>query len=300
MLYMAIQSRKQKPKKYLDPGTIVLIKQVFWGVLVFSAVAIIITAIWYVTRLSSFTLTTITVEGGITINKANVERVANQELEGLYLKLVPKRFAYLYPEEEIVAKVSEVERIKDVAVERVSGTELRVTFDEYLPDTLWCKLTADSECLFLDETGFAFGPAPVLSGGSVVRYFATERETELRVAPFSESDYQTSKDFSDLLSSIGWFVTKIEINSTADVFYTLAQGGEIKATLTEPAERPFSNLETILRSKEFIHLKPGNFQYLDLRFGTRVFVNEELLSEAATSTATTTDLLDELIEEVLE
>lgn len=298
---MKLPSRKQKPKKYLDPGTIVLIKQVFWGVLVFTVVALIITAIWYFTRLSSLTLSSITVEGGVTINKANVERIVSQELDGLYLKLIPKRFAYLYPEEEIVAKVSEVERIKDVAVERVSGTELHVTFDEYIPDTLWCKLSDQTECLFLDETGFAFAPAPDLSGGSVVRYFATERETELRVAPFSESDYQVSQDFTDYLSAIGWFVTKIEINSTHDVFYTLAQGGEIKATLTEPAEKPFSNLETILRSEEFAHLKPGNFQYLDLRFGTRVFVNEELPSESATSTATTTDdMLDELIEEVLE
>jgi hypothetical protein len=298
---MKLPSRKQKPKKYLDPGTIVLIKQVFWGLLVFTVVALIITAIWYFTRLPSFTLSTITVEGGVTINKGGVETRAAEKLEGTYLKLVPKRFAYLYPEDEIVASVSEVERIKDVAVERVSGRELLVTFDEYLPDTLWCKLTADSECLFLDETGFAFGPAPVLSGGSVVRYFATERDVELRVHPFTELDYQTSKDFTELLGSIGWFVTKIEINSAHDAFYTLAQGGEIKTTLTEPAIRPFNNLETILKSKEFSHLKPGNFQYLDLRFGTRVFVNEELAApEEEEAEEVGPDLLDTLILDVLE
>jgi len=298
---MKLPSRKQKPKKYLDPGTVVLIKQVFWGVLVFSVVAIIITAVWYFTRLGSLTLSNVTVEGGITIDKVNVEAITKQQLEGSYLKLIPRRFAYVYPEEEIVQKVSEVERIKDVAVERISGTELRITFDEYLPDTLWCNLGDEAKCLFLDETGFAFAPAPELSGESVVRYFASERETELRAQPFTVEDYKTSKDFTDYLSAIGWFVTKIEINSTHDVFYTLAQGGEIKATLTEPALKPFSNLETILRSEEFAHLKPGNFQYLDLRFGTRVFVNEEPLVEMATSTSTTTDdMLDALIEEVLE
>jgi hypothetical protein len=295
---MKLQSRRQKPKKYLDPGTIVLIKQVFFGVLVFSAVALIITAVWYFTRLSNLTLSTVTVEGGITINKSNIATLTNEQLEGDYLKLVPRRFAYMYPEDEIVSKISEVDRIKDVAVERVSATELHVTFDEYLPDTLWCKLNTDTECLFLDETGFAFAQAPALSGESVVRYFATEQETELRTQPFSEQDYQTSKDFTELLSSIGWYVTKIEINSAHDVFYTLSQGGEIKATLTEPATKPFANLETILRSKEFDHLKPGNFQYLDLRFGTRVFVNEELIKPETDEVKE--DLLDTLILDVLE
>ena len=49
------------------------------------------------------------------------------------------------------------------------------------------------------------------------------------------------------------------------------------------------NLKTILVSEEFSHLKPGNFQYIDLRFGNKIFVNEEevgSVEENETSTST--------------
>jgi hypothetical protein len=52
-------------------------------------------------------------------------------------------------------------------------------------------------------------------------------------------------------------------------------------------------------SEEYRHLKPGNFQYVDVRFDTKVFVNEHiapLVSTTATSTgvvSTTTENLPE-------
>lgn len=294
--------RTTKRRRRLDPATVLILKQAGWGVLVLTIVGLLLTAVWYGTRISALTISTIEASGGVTIDEGEVRTRAEAALLGTYLRLVPKRFAYVYPQEDIVARVSEVDRIKDVAVERVSGTTLAITYDEYIPDTLWCSFDETKPCLFLDSTGYAFAEAPELRGGSVSRYYATEREPEKRVAPFLEADYQTTKAFTSRLGDIGWFVTKVEINSARDVFYTLAGGGEIKATLTDEAARPFANLTTILNSQEFAHLKPGNFQYLDLRFGTRVFVNEEpLITETATSTATTTeDLLDTLIEEVLE
>jgi hypothetical protein len=287
--------RQRKKPKYLDPGIINIIKQIFFGVLVFSVVALIITAIWYATRVTAFTISKVTVEGGVTINKDFVKKTAEEQLEGTYMKLVPKRFAFTYPEENIFDSVIQVERIRDVQVQRVSGTEIRVTFDEFLPDSLWCSLNEQTNCLFLDDLGFAFAKAPSLTGESMVRYLTTEQEVEIGTTPLTLEDYNATKGFADSLAGLDWYITKVEVNSTRDVFYTLAGGGEIKATLTESIQKPISNLETILGSKEFSHLKPGNFRYLDLRFGSRVFVNEEMeeikeeveseeIEEVATST----------------
>lgn len=278
--------RQRKKPKYLDPGTIHIIKQVFWGVLVFSVVALIVTAVWYATRVTAFTINKVTVEGGVTINKDSIKKKAEEQLEGAYLKLVPRRFAFTYPEEKISDSVIQVERIRDVQVQRVSGTEIRVTFDEFLPDSLWCSLTEQTNCLFLDDQGFAFAKAPSLTGESMVRYLTTEQEVEIGSTPLTLEDYNATKGFVDSLAGLDWYITKVEVNSTRDVFYTLAGGGEIKSTLTESIEKPISNLEAILGSKEFSHLEPGNFRYLDLRFGSRVFVNEELEIEEEVSTST--------------
>lgn len=142
--------RQQKRKKYLDPGTIILIKQIFLGLFIFSCVAILITIIWYTTRVSAFTIQTVTVTGGITIKKEEVQSRVEERLTGTYFRLVPKRFAYFYPEQEIYKYINEIERIKDVRVERVSGTELRISFDEYMLDNLWCDLNSQANCYFLE------------------------------------------------------------------------------------------------------------------------------------------------------
>jgi hypothetical protein len=57
-----------------------------------------------------------------------------------------------------------------------------------------------------------------------------------------------------------------------------------------------NNLMAVISSPDFSHLKPGNFQYIDLRYGNKVFVNEEEVVvpeefdvvSTSTSSATTT------------
>ena len=287
---------RHRTKPRFDPSTVLLLKQIGLGFLVLSAVGLLIALVWWGTRIDSATLTEISVEGGLTISHDTVRSKVETELSGTYLGLIPRRFAYFYPELDVAEAVATVPRIKNISIYRQSGTALRVVFDEYVPEALWCNNATSSPCLFLDEVGFAFAPAPELQGGSMLRYYATEREPKEAEAPFTEADFLATRKFIDLVETLGWYVEQVEINQTRDVFYTLAQGGELKATLTDAPEKPFENLRTILNSEEFKHLKPGGFQYLDLRFGTRVFVNEELPDLTSTSTATSTATTTEVAE----
>jgi len=40
-----------------------------------------------------------------------------------------------------------------------------------------------------------------------------------------------------------------------------------------------NNLNVVLTSDEFTDIQPGGFQYIDLRFGNKVFVNETPVEE---------------------
>ena len=55
-----------------------------------------------------------------------------------------------------------------------------------------------------------------------------------------------------------------------------------------PATDVVENLLVVLASPEFSHLNPGNFSYIDLRFGEKVFVNE-IGEVPETETATSSD-----------
>jgi hypothetical protein len=283
---------KNKSKTYFEPGTVLLIRQIAFGLLAFLVFGILVSLVWYGTRLQAFTLSTITITGGVTINHDEVRGVVNDGLFGTYIGVIPKRFAYMYPETIIRDNIATIPRIKDVKIERVSGTELKISFGEFEPETLWCDKEDLSHCLFLDKYGYAFAEAPRLHGESMLRFVSPLLPLATNTTPFLLDDYKTSLKMVDLLEEIGWYVARVEINPSRDVFYSLIEGGELRATLNDNPSVPFENVKAILGSKEFSHLRPGNFQYLDLRFGSRVFVNEELLptgDEFATTTATSTD-----------
>lgn len=271
-----MKTRPVKKRTPIDPAVVQLVRQLALGLIVFGVIGVLLTAVWYGTRYSGLTISTVTIETTSTIAVDPVKQKIEGVLQGTYWRFVPRRFAWWYPEAEILTVLEETERIKDISVTVVDSTNLLVTFSEYQPDALWCSTTDTANCLFMDNTGYAFAKAPALRGNSFVRYYSLQGELVTRTRPFTLEDYQATKDFIALLSESGWNVSTVEIDAVRDVFYTLVLGSELKATLTETPQKTFSYLSSIRQSEEFAHLEPGNFQYIDLRFGAKAFVNEEL------------------------
>jgi len=278
----------------MDPNKRMLVRQLIIGAVLFSVFALLLAGVWYVTRISSLSITTIEVSGGETINHAVVETAVQRVLEGAYLGIIPRRFAWWYPDAEVYEAVRAIPRVKDPQIERTPGTTLSVTFNEYVPYALWCTDRTDSDCLFIDETGYAFTAAPHLKGGALTRFHSLGATPKIGDRMTTLEHLKTMTDFIHIVSlNLKFEISTVEFDSADDVFYVLVDGGELRATLHDSALQVFDNLRTILASKEFTHIKPGNFQYIDLRFGNKVFVNEELGVATSTESGTgTSTLLD--------
>jgi cell division septal protein FtsQ len=263
-----------------------LYRQVFFGVLLTLFIGAVSFCVWYVTRLPALTLTEVSVVGGETISHEAVRTAVEEELLGTYYRLIPKRFSYLYPDEAIEARLLRIPRLKEVAVERTSRQQLAVAFTEYVPHALWCAQPAAPVCLFIDRDGYAFAEAPRLEGGAYLRYVETGREPAVGQTVFTSTYVRETNAFVETLyDALRLPVTAVERDGES-ISYTLAGGGEIRTTTAEPLQTTLDNLQTLLASEEFSHLAPGNFQYIDLRFGNRVYV-QETAPDAATTTPTT-------------
>ncbi len=283
--------KKQRRKKRLDPNTVLLIRQIVGGLLVLMLLGIIIFSIWYGTRLQAVTVTSVTVSGGQTISHEVIEKIARQKLEGSYIGLIPRQFSFLYPKSEIISDVSALERIKSVSVDRTSLTAIQVTFEEFIPEALWCKRESE-KCVFLDQTGYAFAVAPNLSGGSFLRLGKLGVEPVTDVQAFSADRYEQLKDLIRILEDNNWFIASVEVDVANDAYLTLTEGGELKVTLEDEPEQIVENLFTVLNSQEFSGLEVGNFEYIDLRFGNKVFVNELEPEPEIPLASTTEDALE--------
>jgi len=268
-------SRKQR----LNPDTVVLLKRIFTGVLVIALFSLLIVAVWYGTRIKSLTIDTVAVTGGKTIKHSEVEVLVKQELKGTYLGIVPRQFAWLYPEADIRRSIASIERIHNISVSRINRSELVVNFDEFTPRALWCESVGSDKCLFLDNEGYAFSTAPKLSGGSFLRFVKSEQPIVIRESFDTSETFNIMLTFANLLAERGWFVSTLELDQVGDVFLHLADGSELKVSVNQSPTEVVDNLMVILQSNKFSHLKPGNFQYIDLRFGNKVFVKEEATQE---------------------
>lgn len=272
-----------------EPKTI--LRQVLYGIAFLSLTSLFGVFIWYVTRLPAFTIKEIQVRGGETISHEEVRTEVENELRGEYLRLVPHRFAFWYPHDAIVETLERIPRIHAITVERKGRTQLDVVFSEYAPFALWCvPLTLTPDCYFLDENGFAFAPSPALSGGSLVRHTFEDR-TVLEVGQVipSKTFAEVHTFLEKLSSELSLRVTDVFHTKDNDLYVSVNGGGEIRIAGGDSLDAVFENLKSVLASKDFKHLEPGNFQYIDLRFGNKIFVNEEEL-KVATTTSTTTEL----------
>jgi cell division septal protein FtsQ len=252
----------------------VLIRQIAIGTAVLSGVALVGSGIWYGTRIDALTIDEVAVSGGETVTHEAIEEAANDALAGAYFALIPHRFAWTYPEEEIKEAVAREPRVKDVSVVR-DGQELSISFSEYAPSALWCGEKTDDRCLFLDATGYAFAEAPELSGGTFLRYVDPSREPAIGAYAYTGT---TGVDFLSFAATLhehyGFTVTHVEQDAEDELTYRIAGGGLIKTSLRITPEDTLANLDTVLASDEFTGLSSGSFGYIDLRYGDRVFVRE--------------------------
>lgn len=269
---------------------------VITGVLACVCIALLVWGIWYITRLPSLTISTVTVNGGETISHDAIQNAVEEAFAGSYMKVVPYRFFLTYPEERVRSYVAEINRVKDIEIVRTSRTELSVSFSEYRPFALWCASPEETtECYFLDEVGYAFAPSPMLKGGTLIRH-SIEGETELtKKQAFDETQSRELHAFLAMLKDeLELWVTDVVHTEVGDLTLHVNGGGKIYMRNDGRYELALENLRTVLSSPQFKHIEPGNFQYIDIRFGNKIFVNETIPEIAtATETPATTTPLEE-------
>lgn len=261
-----------------------LIKRVLYALLFVFLLLLTAGLLWFGTRMEALTITQVEVVGGETVDKGKIKEAVEQELQGSYFGVVPKRFSWFYPEEKILELVKAVPRVKSVLLERPDGRSLRVLFIEYEPFALWCDKAEETNCVFLDGMGYAFSSAPPLSGGALPRYFSSAGPAT-GDSPFA---YEFLRDTSFFVAAIrkefDFATLAIEQVGDEEAVLELSSNSYLKITARQDVHDTLDNLRVIMSSEEFSHLEPGNFNYIDLRFGDKVFVNEEKVEETATST----------------
>ena len=273
--------------------------KILWKIFVGGSTALVagvlFFTIWHVTRLPSFTIAKTNVEGLESLAEVEIKKKVDESLSGTYWGVIPKRFLYLYPAESLSAVLLTIDRVSNATV-HTEQNALVVSISEHRPTALWCKAgtkgaPADG-CFYTNDKGIAYELAPLLIGGTMPRFYIEGKEPkkdEVMLPPV------LLKELTALSKSLErMFDLKVQdftIHEVNDVTLSLSTGAEIKIDTLDSIEQIFSNISSILNAKEFEDLKTGEFEYIDLRFGNKIFVEKEPPLDTASTTgqATTTN-----------
>ena len=217
--------------------------------------------------------------GASTISSEALSGMVQKGLEGNYAHLFPKSNNLLYPRETILKGVlQEYPRIANADLSLSDINALRLVVSERSPYALWCGEKRQSgemgSCYFLDESGYIFGKAPDFNGSVFFEFYGATSGTEVLGAQFlPPEEFKKLAAFADSLrGSTGMpKPNAVVVQKDNDVTIYLDNGRRIFVTRNADFAEARVNLESVLDSSEFKERTPGKFDYIDLRFGNKVY-----------------------------
>lgn len=239
----------------------------------------------YISYLPQFSVQTVAVSGTEKVPPKLVEEYVNTILDDGSYHFLSRKNILLYPQAVIErAVVGFFPRIASVSVSRssVASTELLVAVTERQPFALWCD--SSGGCYQMDKDGFVFAEIPASAASSTEYTFRGGIATSTNPIgqTFIPAHLPALISFLNGLGQAGFTPLGAAIESDTDFSVPLQRGLVLKASFGENADLLVKNLNLVL-SSDALADKTNDLEYVDLRFGDRVYY--KLKGEAETTGA---------------
>ncbi len=248
------------------------------GGIAFAAVAVLFGGSVWVARLPSLSVSAVTVRGAVTVPVADIERTVAGQIAGAYLALFPKSNAALLPRDEVAAAIlAAFPRIRSVDVARDNLNGLTITVDERTPYALWCGVAHPAGggdptgCYFLDDSGYIFTGAPDFSGDVFFRYFGPAPEEPINANFLTPGEFTELDLFARSARDVGVKPVSLAVLDAPDAELHLEGGSRILFNRTGNLSDVLQNLKSVLESDVFRTRGSLTLDYVDLRFGNKIF-----------------------------
>jgi cell division septal protein FtsQ len=224
------------------------------------------------------------------LTELEVASVIQSEIDGTFFGVFPKDSALL-PQTDILEKkiYTEFPRVSQAVVRRAGMHTLSATIVERVPEALWCgdvvptvayKEISDEErvkeelwgtCYLVDKGGYIYAKAPIYSGNVFPRYYGSLKSGEPIAQQFvPESEFSAWQKFYASLARNDIFPQALLFVDERDVEVYLSNGLRILVPREEGPDVTYTRLLALLESDSLDVSR--EIEYVDFRFGTKVFV----------------------------
>lgn len=236
------------------------------GAVVFSAV--IVGAI-YVLRLPQLQIKEIRFSGLEALVEKELTDAIWKKLEGEYVFFIPRRSIILAGGNALGGELQSVfPRIKNVSLRKVFPRTLEISVEER---KIFGILCGQSQCAYIDISGFAYETAPNSTGSLILKIQSDVDEITVGSQAVEPVLMERFGLLGEELKKIGLEVIGYEISqkNPRDIRAKTSEGFEIIFNRDDDFQSIFRVLKSVL--DEEIRDKRSKIEYIDLRFGNKVF-----------------------------
>lgn len=235
----------------------------------------------YIVRLPSLQVTAVSISGNSLVETQDLYDAVERELAHSYGWLVPKRNIFFIPEESIQASVlSQFPRVNSATLEFTTWSSLTLTVEERVPQAMWCGENRLGEgstptCYFLDAQGFVYAPAPTFTGEVYLRFYGPLEAGEPVGQSFlTPAFFHSLLTFTNAVGASNVAIVEFALIDEEDAEVYLEDGTKILIDPSEDLERVLDNLLSVLHSDALRDRPQLKLEYLDLRFGNKVYYKD--------------------------
>lgn len=246
------------------------------------ALALLLGGLVALARASFLRITGVVVSGTSSVATSSVADAVNAHLVGSWLWVIPKNNIFLYPKEDIrEALVRAYPQWKTVDVHAVDFHTVAVSATEREPAALWCASVATTTpaaevaagCYTMDEDGVVYARA---SSASTTTTFVSYSGGKPGAVPWqylSRDDFRALAALAAALSEVepADSVRQVVVDDDGDALAYFQNDFLLLFTLRDESGDVFERFTLALKSDPFHGKTLGNFEYLDLRFGDKLY-----------------------------
>lgn len=231
----------------------------------------------YASHLPQFSIQSVAIEGVKEIRAELVRAYAETVLFDGSLSFLSRTNIFMYPQREIERAIAEYfPRVRVAHISRASlfAQAITIAIEERAAFARWCTTSPSTgSCFLLDEDGFIFA-----SGSTSVAVLKTQivfgGGLSATSSPIGQvylpGNFRSIRALLERLGQAGFSPEKMTVEGERDFSIGVSRGFVIRASFGAQVDDVVHNLELVLFS-ETLRGKEDKLEYIDLRFGNRVY-----------------------------
>ena len=265
---MPLRARRRRVRVLIVASILVLCAALVYGVS-------------WLSYLPQFNISGISVAGANGMKEEHIQRYVETVLDDGAYRILSRRNIFLYPRAELEKAVTSLPPVKSVRITRPSifATDIVITIEERDAFARWCTGIGQGECYLMDSGGFIYAPMGwagtstsstqyIFAGGLPPRDDSTTSTYPIGQW-FVQAHLPGLLSLLTYLGQAGFTAESAQVDGQ-DILIQLQEGFLVKASFGADAGTLAKNLELVL-SSDVLKGKTAELEYVDLRFGNRVY-----------------------------